>query len=304
MRLARRARSSSRPPTRVADRLAAVKPLGRNWEDVPYLSGALLLAGEIERDRPGAGAPLVSRVEAAIGSGDPVVTHGDYAGYAQAALDLYAMTPLADESATRCAPRHDRRAARFRPTRPPDDPGRRAPDGTVVGGRRLRRPLLAGRPLHAAARAGQARLVARRAACRRRGSRPRLRVDRGLRLRPPPGLVRRTRAGGAERPKPRRIPPLGPGARALPPRPGRHGRRPLLGAWKRLGRLRPRDGGPVPRRPVRRRALRGRPRPHGDPRPPRPVSPARSRPAGPPTAAGERTCCDSTIRPPRARPRV
>jgi hypothetical protein len=84
--------------TRVADRLAAVKPVGRTWEDVPYLSGALLLAGEIERDRPGAGASLVARVEAAVGSGDPVVTHGDYAGYAQAALELYALTPHADET--------------------------------------------------------------------------------------------------------------------------------------------------------------------------------------------------------------
>lgn len=81
---------------RVADRLAAVKPLGRNWEDVPYLSGALLLAGEIDRDLSGAGAPLISRVEAAIGGGYPAVTHGDYAGYAQAALDLYARTPVSD----------------------------------------------------------------------------------------------------------------------------------------------------------------------------------------------------------------
>ena len=114
--------------TRVADRLAAVKPLGRNWEDVPYLSGALLLADEIERDRPGAGAPLASRVEAAIGGGNPVVTHGDYAGYAQAALELYARTPPADEA---------RRAALLAAT-----------DGPLAFARRaLRTPPAAGPPV-------------------------------------------------------------------------------------------------------------------------------------------------------------
>lgn len=81
---------------RASDRLAAVKPVGRNWEDVPYLSGTLLLARELERDQPDTGARLLSRVGTAVGSGTPVITHGDYAGYAQAALGLYSLTRSAD----------------------------------------------------------------------------------------------------------------------------------------------------------------------------------------------------------------
>lgn len=81
---------------RVADRLAAVKPLGRGWEDVPYLVGTLLLADRLEQEDLGSGRRFVTRVAAAVGEGDSVVTHGDYAAYAQAALYLYRLTSETD----------------------------------------------------------------------------------------------------------------------------------------------------------------------------------------------------------------
>ena len=81
---------------RAADRLAAIRSFGRTWEDAPYLVGLLLLAADRESLAPGSGRPWVDRVDAIVGSGDDPVVHGDSAGYAQAAMDLYRMAPPAD----------------------------------------------------------------------------------------------------------------------------------------------------------------------------------------------------------------
>ena len=81
---------------RAADRLPAIRTLNRNWEDVPYLVGLLLVAAELERQTPGSGQPWVDRVTAVVGGGTAPIAHGDYAGYAQAALDLYRIAPPVD----------------------------------------------------------------------------------------------------------------------------------------------------------------------------------------------------------------
>lgn len=83
---------------RAADRLAAIRSLGRTWEDAPYLVGLLLLACERERVTPGSGRPWVDRVASAVGGGDAPIANGDYAGYAQAAMELYRLASPADVS--------------------------------------------------------------------------------------------------------------------------------------------------------------------------------------------------------------
>jgi hypothetical protein len=83
---------------RAADRLAAIRSLGLTWEDAPYLVGLLLVARERERLEPGSGQPWVDRVARVVGDGARPIAHGDYAGYAQAALDLYRITPTTDTS--------------------------------------------------------------------------------------------------------------------------------------------------------------------------------------------------------------
>jgi hypothetical protein len=74
---------------RAADRLPTVQVLSRSWEDAPYLVGLLLLARELDRQAPGSGQPLIDRAAAVVGAGTAPVANGDYAGYAQAAMDLY-----------------------------------------------------------------------------------------------------------------------------------------------------------------------------------------------------------------------
>lgn len=115
---------------RVADRLAAIKPLGRSWEDAPYLVGSLLLAEQMERDSPGSGARFVERAASAVDRGDAHLSFGDDAGYAQAALDLYRLTAPGDAlrraerlRATDGPTAFARRAVRTRPSDgPPEDP--------------------------------------------------------------------------------------------------------------------------------------------------------------------------------------
>ena len=164
---------------RAADRLPAIRSLGRNWEDVPYLVGILLIAEEREKRTPGSGQPWIDRATAVIGGGDAPITNGDYAGYAQAAMDLFRIAAPSTAS---------RRAGLLEATSGPMEFADRALRTTPSSGppvspwwvtERLRRALLGGRPLHAAALARHARLDAGRASRRSRGARPRLRVDRG-----------------------------------------------------------------------------------------------------------------------------
>jgi Glycosyl Hydrolase Family 88 len=85
---------------KAANRLPAVRSVGRNWEDVPYLVGLLLAAEQLEKRTPGSGQPWIDRATAVIGSGDAPIANGDYAGYAQAAMDLYRLASPTD-TATR-----------------------------------------------------------------------------------------------------------------------------------------------------------------------------------------------------------
>ena len=78
---------------RAADRLPTVQVLSRSWEDAPYLVGLLLLAREVDRQAPGSGQPLIDRAATIVGAGTAPVANGDYAGYAQAAMDLYRISP-------------------------------------------------------------------------------------------------------------------------------------------------------------------------------------------------------------------
>ncbi len=81
---------------RAADRLPAIRSEGRRWEDVPYLVGLLLVAEQLEKSTPGAGRRWIDRAAAIVGGGDAPIGNGDYAGYAQAAMDLYRLTPPSD----------------------------------------------------------------------------------------------------------------------------------------------------------------------------------------------------------------
>ncbi|MFI5198076.1 MAG: glycoside hydrolase family 88 protein [Thermoanaerobaculia bacterium] len=79
-----------------ADRLPAVRPVERTWEDAPYLVGLLLVAEQLDRRTPGSGQAWIDRATAVIAGGDAPITNGDYAGYAQAAMDLYRLASPAD----------------------------------------------------------------------------------------------------------------------------------------------------------------------------------------------------------------
>ncbi len=81
---------------RAADRLPTIRAEGRSWEDVPYLVGLLLLAEQLDGRAPGSGRAWIDRVTAVIGGGDAPLFHGDSAGYAQAAMDLYRLTAPTD----------------------------------------------------------------------------------------------------------------------------------------------------------------------------------------------------------------
>ena len=76
-----------------ADRLASVKPIGRTWYDAPYLTGSVLVWEQLEADGSTAGQGLWERVDAVTAAGIDDVRHGDWAGYAQGALDLYRLIP-------------------------------------------------------------------------------------------------------------------------------------------------------------------------------------------------------------------
>jgi len=78
----------------VADRLASVKPVGRFWVDAPYLTGSVLVWEQLHADGSTAGQSLWERADAATATGLGDVRHGDWAGYAQGALDLYRLLPL------------------------------------------------------------------------------------------------------------------------------------------------------------------------------------------------------------------
>ena len=81
-----------------ANRLPTIRAVGRNWEDVPYLVGLLLVAEQLDQRTPGSGQSWIADVTAVIGGGDAPITHGDYAGYAQAAMDLYRLASPSDAS--------------------------------------------------------------------------------------------------------------------------------------------------------------------------------------------------------------
>jgi hypothetical protein len=87
---------------KAANRLPAVRSVGRNWEDVPYLVGLLLVAQQLEKRTPGSGRPWIDRVATVIGGGDAPIANGDYAGYAQAAMELYRLASPTD-TATKAA---------------------------------------------------------------------------------------------------------------------------------------------------------------------------------------------------------
>ncbi len=81
---------------KAADRLPTIRTVRRNWEDVPYLVGLLLLAEQLDQRTPGSGQAWIERATAVIGGGDAPLTHGDSAGYAQAAMDLYRLASPTD----------------------------------------------------------------------------------------------------------------------------------------------------------------------------------------------------------------
>lgn len=83
---------------KAADRLPTFRVLRRGWEDAPYLVGLLLVARRLDERTPGSGQPWIDRAAAVIGGGDTPITHGDNAGYAQAAMDLYRISSPAEVS--------------------------------------------------------------------------------------------------------------------------------------------------------------------------------------------------------------
>jgi hypothetical protein len=84
--------------TVAAERLPHVRMIGRTWEDVPYLVGLVLLARRTAAESPDTSRAWIDRATAAVGTGDGAIGHGDYAGYGQAAMDLFRTTPLSDAS--------------------------------------------------------------------------------------------------------------------------------------------------------------------------------------------------------------
>jgi rhamnogalacturonyl hydrolase YesR len=70
---------------KIAERLNEQKVVGRNWEDAPLLDGEIPLGKDFQE-----------RARLAIGEGYPEITHGDYAGYATASLDLFQLSPDAE----------------------------------------------------------------------------------------------------------------------------------------------------------------------------------------------------------------
>jgi hypothetical protein len=83
-----------------ANRLAAVRSLGRTWEDTPYLVGSLLLWEQLQLRHPGSGGELWRRVAAVTEDGNADIRHGDDAAFAQACLDQVRLLPL-DRTAAR-----------------------------------------------------------------------------------------------------------------------------------------------------------------------------------------------------------
>lgn len=82
---------------RASDRVAAVREVGRAWQDAPYLVGTVLIWEQLQLDGSGAAGHLWDRVDEAVAWGSDPVLHGDQAAYAQAALDLYRLAPADDE---------------------------------------------------------------------------------------------------------------------------------------------------------------------------------------------------------------
>lgn len=81
---------------KAADRLPTTRVLRRSWEDAPYLVGLLLVAGKLDGRTPGSGQRWIDLASGVIDGGDAPITHGDNAGYAQAAMDLYRIASLTD----------------------------------------------------------------------------------------------------------------------------------------------------------------------------------------------------------------
>ncbi len=83
---------------KAADRLPTIRVPRRTWEDAPYLVGILLVARHLDERTPGSGQPWIDRASTVIDGGDSTITHGDYAGYSQAAMDLYRIASPIDAS--------------------------------------------------------------------------------------------------------------------------------------------------------------------------------------------------------------
>ena len=81
---------------RAANCLAGSRALGRTWEDAPALVGLLQLAGNPDGSVDPSSGAWVDLVTTAIAAGDSPITNGDYAAYAQAAMDLYRLASPTD----------------------------------------------------------------------------------------------------------------------------------------------------------------------------------------------------------------
>ncbi len=81
---------------KAANRLAAIRVLERTWEDAPALVGLLQFAGDPDGSAAPSSPAWIDLVTAVIGAGDTPISNGDYAAYAQAAMDLYRLAPSRD----------------------------------------------------------------------------------------------------------------------------------------------------------------------------------------------------------------
>ncbi len=77
-----------------ANRLTTTRVLARTWEDAPALVGLLRLAED--PGLPEAGRAWIGLVTATVAGGAEPISNGDYAAYAQAAMDLYRLAPATD----------------------------------------------------------------------------------------------------------------------------------------------------------------------------------------------------------------
>ena len=75
-----------------ANRLITTRVLARTWEDAPALVGLLRLAEDAGLAES-TGSAWIDLATAAVAGGTEPLSNGDYAAYAQAAMDLYRLVP-------------------------------------------------------------------------------------------------------------------------------------------------------------------------------------------------------------------